>query len=57
MEAYDYTVVGADSRIVAEMLPEPAPSTDEQLIDHMKANGSTGLRQVGTCKVGNGVRR
>ena len=41
------------SRIVAEMLPGSAATSDEQLTAHLKANGSTGWHQVGTCKMGN----
>ena len=43
------------SSIVAETLPGPATSGNEQLIDHLKASSSTGWDQVGTCQMGNGA--
>jgi choline dehydrogenase len=42
------------SRIVAETLPGPGATTDEQLLDHLKAAGSCAWHQVGTCKMGLG---
>jgi choline dehydrogenase len=40
------------SRIVHELAPGPAATTDEQLLAHLKANGNSGWHQVGTCKMG-----
>ncbi|CAG2153763.1 GMC family oxidoreductase [Cupriavidus numazuensis] len=41
------------SRIVDEMAPGPDTVTDDQLLDHLKANGNSGWHQVGTCRMGN----
>lgn len=39
-------------RIVAEIAPGAAATTDEALTEHLKKNGSTAWHQVGTCKMG-----
>jgi choline dehydrogenase len=40
------------SRVIAEIAPGPSSETDEQLLDHLKANGNSGWHQVGTCRMG-----
>lgn len=40
------------SRIVNELAPGAAATTDEQLLEYMKRNGSTAWHPVGTCKMG-----
>ncbi|MBN3776791.1 choline dehydrogenase [Burkholderia sp. Ac-20345] len=40
------------SRIVHELAPGAAVTTDEQLLAHLKANGNSGWHQVGTCRMG-----
>lgn len=41
------------SRIVAERMPGPQVSSDEELLDHIRRNGTTAWHPVGTCKMGN----
>lgn len=40
------------SRIMAERSPGPQVTTDEELLDHVKNNGTTAWHPVGTCKMG-----
>jgi choline dehydrogenase len=40
------------SMVMAEQSPGPHATSDDQLINHLKANGSCGWHQVGTCKMG-----
>lgn len=40
------------SRVVAEHVPGPQVTSDEQLLEHIKNNGSTSWHPVGTCKMG-----
>ncbi|MES2484112.1 MAG: GMC family oxidoreductase N-terminal domain-containing protein [Pseudomonadota bacterium] len=39
-------------RVVEEVKPGPAATSDEQLLDHLKRAGGTGWHPVGTCKMG-----
>jgi choline dehydrogenase len=40
------------SRIVAEISPGAPITSDEQWLEHLKANGNSGWHQVGTCRMG-----
>ncbi len=40
------------SRVVAEVLPGPAVTSDEQFLEHIKSVGNCGWHQVGTCRMG-----
>lgn len=40
------------SFVVAEVSPGPTAVTDDQLLEHLKSEGSSGWHQVGTCKMG-----
>lgn len=41
------------SRVVAEVLPGPGVTSDEQILEHLKSVGNCGWHQVGTCRMGN----
>lgn len=41
------------SLLVSEQLPNRTAKTEEQLIEHIKANGSCAWHQVGSCRMGN----
>ncbi|MBO9648146.1 MAG: GMC family oxidoreductase N-terminal domain-containing protein [Variovorax sp.] len=41
------------SRLLEEIKPGPAGTSDEQLLDYLKSAGGTAFHPVGTCKMGN----
>lgn len=40
------------SRVIKELVPGPNVTSDQQLVDYMKREGSTAFHPAGTCKMG-----